>query len=192
MDQLSGFRARAVTIAAAAALSTLLFSSTLVTAGASRDGAGIAAVRSATARYHDVNRALADGYLPVSPCIEAPGLGVMGIHYLHPALASDLAIDARAPEILLYVPSGSGLRLVGVEYWSIALANTAGGPAPWFGSTPPADGFFNPAPEVLGVEFEGPMEGHDPGMPWHYDRHLWIWQGNAAGMFEQFNPHLSC
>ena len=193
MNRLGSSRARAATIAVAAIASMMiLFSSTLVTAGASRDGAGIAAVRAATSRYHDVNQALADGYVPVSPCIEAPGLGVMGIHYLNPALASDLTIDARAPEILLYVPSDSGLRLVGVEYWSIALANTADGPAPWFGPTAPAGGFVNPAPVVLGVQFEGPMEGHDPGMPWHYDRHLWIWQANTAGIFEQFNPKVSC
>ena len=78
---------------------------------------GLAQVRQATAKYHDVNQALADGYIPVSPCEALPGAGAMGIHYLNPALASDLAIDPLAPEILLYAPSGNGLRLVGVEYF---------------------------------------------------------------------------
>ena len=138
MNRLGSSRARAATIAVAAIASMMiLFSSTLVTAGASRDGAGIAAVRAATSRYHDVNQALADGYVPVSPCIEAPGLGVMGIHYLNPALASDLTIDARAPEILLYVPSDSGLRLVGVEYWSIALATPRMAQLPGSARLPP-------------------------------------------------------
>ena len=191
MNRFGGSRPRAATIAVAAAMA-ILFSSTLVTVGASKDGAGIAAIRAATARYHDVNVALADGYVSVSPCVEAPGLGGMGMHYLNPGLASDLAIDPLRPEILLFEESGDSLRLIGVEYWSIALANTADGPAPWFGPTAPTDGFFNPAPSVLGVPFEGAMEGHDPGMPWHYDRHLWIWQANPAGIFQTFNPKVSC
>jgi hypothetical protein len=100
----------------------------------------IAQVRQATAKYHDVNEALADGYIPVSGCEAIPGMGVMGIHYLNPALASDLAVDPLAPELLLYVPSGDGLRLVGVEYWVASVGQ--------------------PTPVVLGQTFDGPMAGH--------------------------------
>ena len=132
----------------------------------------IAQVRQATAKYHDVNEALADGYIPVSGCEAIPGMGVMGIHYLNPALASDLAVAPLAPDLLLYVPSGDGLRLVGVEYWVASVGQ--------------------PTPSVLGQTFDGPMAGHSPGMPEHYDLHAWVWQANPAGMFAAWNPTVSC
>ena len=132
----------------------------------------LAQVRQATAKYHDVGQALADGYIPVSGCEALPGVGAMGIHYLNPGLASDLTVDPLAPEVLLYAPSGDGLRLVGVEYF-VAHAG-------------------QPAPRVLGQTFDGPMAGHSPGMPAHYDLHAWVWQANPAGLFAAWNPHVSC
>lgn len=175
-----------------AILSLALSGSTLAAPSASDVGAGLAAIRQATAGYKDVNRALADGYVPVSPCVEVPGLGAMGIHYLNPGLAADLAVDPLTPEILLYAPSGNGLRLVAVEYFVAALANTEAGPVPWFAAEAPALGFFNPAPSLMNRTFNGPMEGHDPGMPWHYDLHVWAWQANPAGTFQEFNPKVAC
>ncbi len=132
----------------------------------------IAQVRQVLTKYHSVENALADGYIPVSGCEAIPGAGAMGVHYLNPSLASDLDIDPLAPEILLYVPSGNGLRLVGVEYWVASVGQ--------------------PAPSVLGQTFDGPMAGHSPGMPDHYDLHAWIWQANPDGMFAAWNPSLSC
>ncbi len=45
----------------------------------------------------------------------------------------------------LCVPRADGaLRLVGVEYMTVALANTEGGHAPWFGPQAPPDGFSTP------------------------------------------------
>jgi hypothetical protein len=76
-----------------------------------------------------------------------------------------------------------------------ALVNTPAGPAPWFSHDDPRDAgltFFNPAPSVLGQTFDGPMAGHNPSMPWHYDLHVWLWAHNPAGLFAQFNPALSC
>ena len=32
------------------------------------------------------------------------------------------------------------------------------------------------------------MLGHEPGMPIHYDLHVWIWQHNPVGMLDMFNP----
>ncbi len=133
---------------------------------------GLAAVRQATARYHDVNQALADGYVPLSPCVSEPGLGTMGIHYVNLALAFDPAVSATSPEILLYVPTRDGFRLVGVEYFVFDVGQ--------------------PAPQVFGRSLNGPMV--HPGEPLtpHYDLHAWIWQGNPAGMFADFNPGLGC
>jgi len=175
-----------------ALLSFALSGSTLAAPSGGDVRAGLVAIRQATQRYHDVNRALADGYVPVSECVAAPGLGAMGIHYLNPAFAADLAVNLLTPEVLLYAPSSDGPRLVAVEYFVAALANTGAAPAPWFGAEAPTLGFFNSAPSLLGHTFNGPMAGHDPNMPWHYDLHVWVWQANPAGTFNQFNPKVSC
>lgn len=152
----------------------------------------VQAVRAAVARYHDINLAIRDGYsLAGEPCVsEAPG--TMGFHAVNLGLTADLTIDPLQPEILLYVPRGDGYALVGVEYWQIALANTENGPAPWFDAAPPPLGFFNAAPTVLGQTFDGPMPGHNPAMPWHYDRHVWLFEANPSGLFAPFNPAISC
>jgi hypothetical protein len=139
----------------------------------------LAAARQATARYQDVSVALADGYIPVSPCVESPA-GGMGIHYLNPALAGDPAVRALTPELLLYAPKGDKLMLVGVEYF-LALG-PPGAPVP-----DPAP----PAPTVFGQTMDGPMEGHDGGPP-HYDLHVWLWQANPDGIFEEWNPNVHC
>jgi hypothetical protein len=177
--------------------STLLEPSSATSAlrSASSDAAALREVRRTTARYHDVHQALADGYAPPEPaaCVEVPGLGAMGVHSLNLGLASDLAIDALRPEVLLYLPMrGGGFRLIGVEYVVVALVQTPAGPAPWFAEAAPPYPFLNPAPEIFGQTFDGPMAGHESGQPWHYDLHAWAWAPNPAGDFAQFNPSLSC
>lgn len=150
------------------------------------------AVKKATKQYRSVENAAPAGYVQMSPCEKTPA-GGMGHHYVNGALMTDLATDPLRPEILLYAPNKKGkLRLVGVEYWVIALANTPTGPAPWFGPAPPPAGFFNPAPTLFGRTFDGPMEGHAPGMPWHYDLHAWIWKRNPTGVFAMWNPRVRC
>lgn len=47
-------------------------------------------------------------------------------------------------------------------------------------------------PLMFGQAFAGPMEGHFPGTPMHYDLHVWTWAHNPAGMFAEWNPALSC
>lgn len=134
---------------------------------------GLAAVRAATAKYHDVNEALADGFVPASPCVQIPNVGAMGIHFVNHSRV-DQNVNVREPEILLYLPDGSGeLHLVAVEYF-----------VPFVGT--------NPAPTLFGQTFAGPMPGHAPGEPFHYDLHVWIWRHNPSGMFTQFNSKLSC
>lgn len=172
---------------------TLALAATLMSSMPVAAAGGWQAVRAATARFHSMTQAAAAGYsLAGEPCVaEAPG--TMGIHAVNFALAGDLDIDPLKPEILLYLPKDDGdYELIGVEYWSIALANSPNGPIPWFEANPPADGWFNPAPSVLGQTFDGPMPGHNPSMPWHYDLHAWLWADNPAGTFAPFNPTLSC
>ena len=168
---------------------TIVFVLLAVLAGAAYAATGVtdpavmaqlAQVRQATAKYHDVNAALADGFVPTPVCVASPD-GVMGIHYINPSRLMDAEVNILEPEILLYVESGNGLKLVGVEYfYGIGAPDTPiPNPAP-------------PAPVIFGRPLEGPMEAHEPGQPPHYDLHAWVWQGNPSGVFAQFNPNVSC
>jgi hypothetical protein len=96
--------------------------------------ADAAAVRAVTDKYHDVNAALADGYVQFYVCTEQPGVGTMGQHYVKLPLVGDPAIDPLQPEVLVYAPKrDGGLKLVAVEYVTIAAAWQAA-----FGSTTPS------------------------------------------------------
>ncbi len=47
-------------------------------------------------------------------------------------------------------------------------------------------------PVILGQTFLGPMEPHHPGMVVHYDRHVWLWKDNPNGLYDNWNPTISC
>ena len=127
----------------------------------------VAQVRKVTAKYHDVEQAVADGYIAPHGCVEG-----MGYHYFNPRLGSYLSVNPLTPELLIYAPTGSDLKLVAVEYF---VANVG-----------------QPRPSVMGQAFDGPMAGHEPGMPEHYDLHVWAWQANPDGLFTPFNWNISC
>jgi hypothetical protein len=134
-------------------------------------------VRKATERFQDVNVARRAGYEPAKECVAGPD-GGMGVHYTNARLARDPRTRLRRPEVLVYAPHGDGRRLVAVEYYRSD-----------------ADGRLDTdddRPHLFGRGFDGPMEGHVPGMPVHYDLHAWIWKRNPAGTFAQFNPRVSC
>ena len=40
--------------------------------------------------------------------------------------------------------------------------------------------------------FDGPMPGHNPQMPVHYDLHVWLYRYNNSGLFAPWNPRLKC
>ena len=130
----------------------------------------LAAARRATAKYHDVSVAEADGYSSTPMCVEQPGLGGMGIHYLNFSLF-DGTVDPLTPEGLLYAPTDEGLRLVGVVH---VVVDTG-----------------QPHPTLFGQPMIGPMPG-DESMPPHYHLHAWLWQGNPAGIFADFNSNVRC
>ena len=148
------------------------------------------ATRRHTAKYLRESVALAEGFVADPFCIAVPGVGGMGIHYPNFDRMSDLEVDARFPELLLYAERPDGGRyLVAVEYFAPVLSDGN----PWFGSaTEPPPTVDNPPPVLFGQTFDGPMPGHAPGMPWHYDLHAWIWKENPAGLFAQFNPRVQC
>jgi hypothetical protein len=160
-------------------------------------GPELAAVRQATARFHDISAAYAAGYTTENePCVASPD-GMMGIHAPNFALIGDQAVDPTRPELLLYLakPEG-GHRLVGVEYFLVTLLrNPATNEiAPWFSQEPwpPSYEVVTPTPTLFGQTFQGPMPGHTPTMPWHWDLHVWVWAHNPSGMFAEWNPSLQC
>lgn len=133
-----------------------------------------AEIRRATAHYHQVERAVADGYAPVSHCV--PG---MGVHYLNMGYLSDGVVDPSRPELLVYEPMKNGrLKLVAVEFMVIA--------GPWDAA--------HDGPPMLGSQaFDDHRPVGSPGPPFpHYQLHAWVWKNNPAGMYTPFNPTVSC
>jgi hypothetical protein len=122
----------------------------------------LAQARAATARYHRVEQAEAEGYINIGLC--EPG---EGCHWLNPALL-DGHFDPAKPEILLYLPGENGLRLVGVEY--VVPLTLSPGVAP--------EGF-------TGNEDLWREDSEGVGL---WECTAWIWLNNPNGIFEQHNP----
>jgi hypothetical protein len=140
--------------------------------------------RSATARYHHIDKATDRGYALLTDaegvaCIDNPGVGGMGIHYANGALVEDPAERVRKPEVLVYEPQRNGrLRLVALEYVVIKSAwEQAGHDSP---------------PKLFGREFELVPEGNRYGLPPFYELHAWAWKHNPRGMFDDWNPRVDC
>jgi hypothetical protein len=162
-------------------------------------------VRAATARFRNVEVALAEGYVrdPTDMCDIAPmmgrpaALGGMGIHFFRPDLLGITAppnprvdgngthTDFRKPSILIYEPRSDGsLELVAVENLVFVKAWRAAG--------------NKSLPTFHGVEYDHMLD--DPATAIdeahnfepHYDRHVWLYRPNANGMFAQFNPTVTC
>ena len=126
----------------------------------------------ATVQFRDVAKAEAAGYTSTGECVATPK-GAMGIHYVNVSLIADPKVDHRKPEILLYEPLADGtLRLVGIEWMVLDTGQ-------------------DKAPRILGHTFQGPMT-HNGTAPSHYDLHVWAYERNPRGTFEQYNPRVRC
>jgi hypothetical protein len=135
--------------------------------------AGLRAVRAFTERYQSEAAAIDDGFAPTDECI--PG---MGYHYVNFARL-DTTLEPRRPEALLYEPGGDGnRRLVGAEWIVIDSDQDLA--------------TDNDTPSLFGHDFDGPMPGHTPGMPVHYDLHAYAWIDNPNGPFATWNPTITC
>lgn len=140
----------------------------------------VAAVREATAKYQDVNRAVRDGYGPVLGCVSGADEGAMGVHYLKPSLLSDGVVDVAHPQLLVYEPLASGgLQLVAAEYLAIADI--------WDSAHPKG-----PPPILMGQLFDYMDAPNRFGLPAFYSLHVWAWKFNPMGVFSMWNPRVSC
>jgi hypothetical protein len=187
----------------ASAMTVLLFSiatqSNASAQGNSEVNKQIARIRAATAKYHDVNVAIADGFVQLgSPCIEIPGLGTDGIHFTNLSRFIQPGVVLEEPEQLVYIPTrNGGLRLVSVEYDNLALYidTTASIPGvfPSFQDPLPANLLEVAGPfSILNQTSVGPFIDSANGTPWFYFLHVWVWAENPKGIFADLNPRLSC
>jgi hypothetical protein len=160
------------------ALASLLAIAGSAVAVASGQGS-IASVRAATEKFHSVEAAVAAGYGPFYLCTdENSGLGAMGQHYVNGALVGDPAVDPLTPEAVIYEPKPDGTyRLVGVEYVTFQAA--------W-------DETHSAPPSLFGRTFKLVGAGNRYGLPAFYQLHLWLWRPNPSGLFNDWNPKVSC
>jgi hypothetical protein len=138
-------------------------------------------VRQATARYVDINVALAEGFVRATPCVSGPNTGAMGVHLVLPSRIGGAVPSGDQPQALIYEPLPGGvMRFVGVEFIVIADAWASQQPA---GSGPPA------------------LEGHllnfvdapnRYGLPAFYEMHVWAWEHNPVGSFADWNTRVTC
>ena len=160
--------------------------SLLILAGGSVAMAGgqsqLAAVRAATAQFHDLDVAKAAGYGEFYMCTDHVTDGTMGQHYVNLDLVLDTGavptVDALRPEALVYEPRpNGGYRLVGVEYVVFAEA--------W-------DATHTEPPSLFGRTFTLIEAGNRYGLPDFYELHAWIWRPNPSGIFNDWNPKVTC
>lgn len=124
----------------------------------------LARARAATAKYHDLARAEADGYI-ADHCEEGEGC-----HWFNP-LYYDETFDPEFPEVLNYVQTENGRwRLVAVEY--VVLGSLPPPPAP--------EGFTGDE-DVWRFFTEGFTD---------WELTVWIWFNNPDGIFAWKNPRL--
>jgi len=151
-----------------------------------RPQSDIAAVRAATTQFESVAAAEAAGY---GRLVDAAGIacidssaGGMGIHYVNVGLVRDPTLDPTTPEVLVYQPDEHGeLTLVAVEYVVFE--------ADWPEEDPPAL-FGQELERMPGAGESEPQNRY--GLPAFYELHAWVWKHNPSGMFEDWNPKVSC
>ena len=165
----------------------------------------LAEVRAATERFQDVKVALSEGYIrdPADMCEtgemlgKPASVGAMGVHYFRPDLLGVTAppnprvngtstyTDFRAPAILIYEPQADGsMQLVAVENLVFKASWAAAGH-----TSPPT--FHGRSYEDMQ---DDPATATDEAHNFepHYDRHVWLYRENPAGVFEPFNPAVTC
>jgi hypothetical protein len=131
----------------------------------------LAALRGATAAFHDIETAKAAGWsAPITGCMTDPTAGGMGYHYGKVSLI-DGAVSVTEPELLLYEPQKNGrMRLVAVEY-----------------IIPYTEHPRSAQPPVL---FGQQFQQVDVFQLWGL--HAWVWRENPSGIFASWNPRVTC
>jgi hypothetical protein len=135
-------------------------------------------LRTATSAYQNVQNATGAGFAPAGPCVEVPGAGAMGIHYMAQS-RMDGVVNPAEPEVLLYLPVNGSMQLLGAEFMVPADAWDAAHTAP---------------PAFDGKAFDDHRAADARhGIPFaHYELHVWAWKDNPSGLYAPFNPVVHC
>lgn len=137
-------------------------------------------VRGATARYLNINVAIAEGFVPATPCVSGPDTGAMGVHLVFPARVGTVVLDPRQPQALIYEPMSNGaMRLVGVEFIVLESVWAASNPPP---AVPALDGNLM---NLIGAP-------NRFGLPAFYELHVWAWEQNPRGSYADWNTNVTC
>ena len=155
---------------AAPAHAPLLSAHAPAPSAAAAEQRALATLRRATARYHDLDAALADGFVFFHDCEVRPGEGAVGMLYVHVGRLLDGVIDPATPDALVYEPARNGRH-------TLVAAELAVLQASW---TDPE------LPAFLGHAFQPEDEFGVYGL------HVWLWRHNPDGMFAEANPRVSC
>jgi hypothetical protein len=174
-------QSKLATIGLAAVITGAVAVGAISVTAASGDSA-TAAARRANAKYHDISTATHDGYGLFKDangiaCIDMPGMGAMGVHYVKGAIVGDGAVDALAPEALVYAPDHGHLRLAALEYVVFQ--------SDW-------DKNHSSPPSLFGHPFSLTASPNRFGLPPYYSLHAWLYKKNPAGTFAPWNPRVSC
>jgi hypothetical protein len=135
---------------------------------------GYEKVRAATARFKNLDSAVAAGYAKdVAVCfadsIFSSG-GAMGYHHVNRGYI-DAKLEVEKPEIVMYERTKDGkYELTGVEYLLLYRF--------WPRDSVP--------PKFLGRE----LLRDDTRNYWY--THMWIWKRSSTGLFADWNPAVKC
>jgi hypothetical protein len=161
----------------------------------------LAAVRQATARYLDIEKARADGFVQITQMAVRHGVHFMNVNaQMISAVAGVFSsgVNLSSPPMLLYIPTrDGGWQLAGVEY---ALPRKpADDPFPgarW--SEHEASCHYRDYRELPGETAGSCPKVHPQSgaefVQWHPALaivHVWAWYPNPLGLFAEENPYLA-
>jgi hypothetical protein len=186
MKRISKRRLALATLAAAVVAGGFQVVGSLASGGGQSQLAG---ARNATARYHNLSAAQADGYA-IFPdaqgiaCIDNQPTGGMGIHYVKGSLVfnsdgtPNTDLDAEHPEALVFAPNAGGQpRLAALEY--IVLQDA------W-------DAQHSDPPSLFGQTVNLTPAGNRFGIQAFYSPPAWVGEPIPAGRPQPWTPRGHC
>src|SRR5215469_16898951 len=136
-------------------------------------------VRNATQQYVQISNAVADNFVPATPCVSGPDMGAMGVHFVRLDRITNLVLDAQQPQALIYEPMADGaMRLVGVEFIVLDASWSAAHP----GTVPALQGNL--------LNYIGAPNRY--GLPAFWEIHVWAWEQNPKGSYADWNTDVTC
>lgn len=131
-------------------------------------------LRFVTARFQSLETAQVAGYglgPGVNQCFSNSDLGGLGYRFINTGLI-DANVDLLQPEVMVYIPGPNGMLQLGAVEYIVPVSAWNAMHTGW--------------PQLMGHQFH-----LNPSLD-AYVLHIWIWENNPSGMFEYWNPMVSC